>query len=356
MKIFFLIFAFAIIFYPQNVNSQIVKYSNDFLQIGGFSSEQAMAGSNFSSISGADAGFSNPARMFSGDYKVDFSYMHCNYFQSMANFDMAAAVIDTDSLTALGLTFLRFGVDDIQNTIYLFDSQGNINYDNISYFSAADYALIFSLSRRVKSFPGLSLGANIKLIYRMEGSFAKAYGFGFDIAASWQKRKFSASAVLKDVSTTFNFWSVNPSKFDSVYLSTGNSVPENKLEQTAPSLNIGASYYWNFYRFKLLTSAALQTFFDGERNMLLHSEFASADLKLGLELSYFDLFFLRFGLSDFQHNNRFTLSDKTTVNPSFGAGVSFFRFRFDYAFFASKSAGLNSNMFTLGIRLGAERH
>lgn len=351
MKFFFLLLTLTIYIAPKVAVSQVVKYSNDFLEIGGFSRTESLAGSDLASVSGCESVFGNPSRLFSDGCGADFAAMHNNYFQSMASFDILAAAVNADSLTALGISLSRFAVDDIQNTIGLFDEDGNMDYSRISYFSTSDYTLYIALSRKIRGLPFLSLGGNVKLIYRKQGPFAKAYGFGFDLAATCNFGKLAASAVLRDASTTFDFWSVDKSQFDSTFLFTGNSVPENSLEQRAPSLDLGFSYYIDIWRFRALAAFALSSYFEN-RSLLIHSRRLSLDPKFGLELSYQKLAFLRFGISDFQKAGNMLISKKFTSRPSFGAGISFMRFRFDYAFYATNSISLNSNVFTLGVKLG----
>ena len=63
---------------------------------------------------------------------------------------------------ALGLSMIRFGIDDIPNTLSLYEDDGSVNYDNIRPFSAADYAFLFSYAQKVKTDRGqLFLGGNI---------------------------------------------------------------------------------------------------------------------------------------------------------------------------------------------------
>ncbi|MBQ3656746.1 MAG: hypothetical protein II956_07870 [Bacteroidales bacterium] len=336
MKVFFLLFSFLAFLNLKNANCQIVRYANDFLLTGDFSALEATSGSKIAAISGSEAVFSNPSNLFFEDYKADFSIMHNNYFSSMANLDLFSASYKADTALYLGLGFLRFGVDDIQNTIYLFDNQGNMDYSRIKYFSVADYAAFLSVAKKWK---GFNFGCSMKLIYRHEGNFAKAYGFGFDIAATYQKKNFALSAVIKDVTTTFDFWSINQSAFDSVYLSTGNTVPENKLEQTAPSLILAAAYSKAVQKFNFSAFFATTLYY------------YTADLKFGTEVSYSDIVFLRFGLSDFQNDNNLTISKKFTVSPSFGIGVKFLRFRLDYAFKKQNAIEKTSNVFTIGVKI-----
>ncbi len=328
--------------------AQVVGNANDFLEIGGFAASQSLGNADGAHISGSEAGFCNPAGLSLDGGKWDFALLHNRYMGGLATQNMLAAACQTDSLTTFGATLVRVGVDDIQNTLHLFDSDGKINYDNISYFSVADYALYFSFGRQLKRVPALTIGGNVKLIYRHEGEFANAYGFGIDLAARYSRRWFSCAAVLRDATTTFDFWSVNESKFDSAYLATGNTVPESRLEQRSPSLMLSAAYRMQRGDFYTTAMAALRTYFGYNTQYIIHSNFASIDPCVGVELSYKDLVYVRGGISDFQHDSRLSISHKTSARPSIGAGLRLYGFRIDYAFFFSGSIGEGSNVVTLG--------
>src|SRR5690625_8043825 len=100
---------------------------------------------------------------------------------------------------------IRMGIDDIPNTLHLYGPDGKINYVNIRSFSVADYAFLFSYAREL----GDSLwrvGGNIKVIRRVLGSFAKAWGGGIDIAASYTGESFRCGAVVRDASSAVNSW------------------------------------------------------------------------------------------------------------------------------------------------------
>ena len=69
--------------------------------------------------------------------------MHAEYFSGIGQYDYGAIAIPIqDNKRTLGISFLRFAVDDIPNTLNLLDPSGAVNYNNISSFSAADYAVI----------------------------------------------------------------------------------------------------------------------------------------------------------------------------------------------------------------------
>ena len=72
------------------------------------------------------------------------SIMHSSYFANIASYDYGGFAMPLDDKSAVAISLIRFGVDDILNTTQLIDSQGNINYDNISLFSTADYGFTFS--------------------------------------------------------------------------------------------------------------------------------------------------------------------------------------------------------------------
>src|SRR5690606_40698654 len=106
--------------------------------------------------------------------------MHSSYFANIANYDYAAYAMPLDDRSAIGLSIIRFAVDDILNTTQLIDEQGNINYDRISLFSTADYGLTFSYARALP-IEGLNYGVNAKVIRRIIGNFASSWGFGLDL-------------------------------------------------------------------------------------------------------------------------------------------------------------------------------
>lgn len=77
------------------------------------------------------------------------SFMHSEYFAGIAKYDYGSfATSVQDNTAVIGASVLRFGVDDIPDTSELIDADGNINYDRVKKFSAADYAFIFSYARK----------------------------------------------------------------------------------------------------------------------------------------------------------------------------------------------------------------
>ncbi|MCH8547137.1 MAG: hypothetical protein LAT54_10425, partial [Cryomorphaceae bacterium] len=73
------------------------KYANEFLEIGVDARALAMGKSVVSSVSGAEAGYWNPAGLAGMEQNIDASLMHAEYFGSIANFDYAAVAAPIDN-------------------------------------------------------------------------------------------------------------------------------------------------------------------------------------------------------------------------------------------------------------------
>ena len=311
------------------------KYSNEFLSIGVGARSLGMSNSQVAISEDVTAGYWNPAGLISLKHKYEVAYMHSEYFGGIAKYDYAAVATQLDSTSSLAISYIRFGVDDIPDTRFLFDNNGVLNYDNVKYFSATDNAFLLSYAKRNFKVTGLSVGANFKIIYRNVGSFANAWGFGLDAGAKYNYKKIALGVVVRDVTSTYNFWSVNSSilNVNNVQLNTGNSVPGNSIELTLPRLILAGGYRFKFSeKIGLLTALDLNTTFDGKRNTLIKSKLASIDPSLGLEADYVKKIYIRAGVGNIQKvNKEFTTKQQLTINPNFGIGVKLNRFSIDYA-------------------------
>lgn len=314
-----------------SLNGQISTYSNDYLNIGTDASAMAKGNAAVAGISGVNAGYWNPAGLIGQNQRFEFSLMHANYFSGLANYDCLGISFKASDSLSMGLTILRFGVDDIPNTLELVDENGNVDYDRITYFSVADYAFLFSMARQTK-IAGLSLGGSAKFIYRHQGQFANAYGFGFDIGAQFQKKHWKFGAVLRDASSTFNLWVFNKEAFEEIFLSTENEIPENGLEISLPKLLTGVARTFRFNE-KITAQVEFNTdwYFDGKRNSIISINPVTLDPKIGFEIGYLKNVYIRAGLNNFQKFKDFNGSEKIKFQIAIGAGIQFFRISIDYA-------------------------
>src|SRR5258708_405378 len=229
-----------------SVAAQFTKYSNEFLNIGAGARGMSMASAQVASVSDGTAGYWNPAALANIRDNPQLNLMHAEYYAGVGKYDFANLVLPLkDNKRTIGLTVLRFAVDNIPNTIFLVQPDGTVNFDNITTFSSADYAFIFSLAQKADlgKDKHINFGMNAKIIHRIAGSFATAWGFGFDAATQIYGNRWKIGIVAKDVTTTFNAWSYTlDQQIREVFYQTANEIPGKSTELTAPQLIVGGSY------------------------------------------------------------------------------------------------------------------
>ncbi len=329
------------------------KYSNEFLNIGIGARALGMSNTVLTSTNDVTSGYWNPTGLCSVSSDLQIGLMHSEYFAGIAKYDYGGISKKLDSTSGFSLSFIRFGVDNIPNTTELIDAQGNINYDRISYFSAADMAFLFSYGKKLKS--GLILGGSAKVIHRKVGDFAQAWGFGIDFSAAYNYKSWQFAVLGRDITSTFNAWSYNLSDaMLETFVLTGNEIPVNGLEITLPRIIIGASRKFDFNEsFSLLAEINSDITTDGMRNVLISSSPFSVDPHLGLELDFRNIVYLRGGVGNIQKVTEITGKTVTTFQPNIGLGIQIKGIAIDYALtdIGDASVALYSNVFSLRFNL-----
>ena len=311
--------------------AQSAKYSNEFLRLGMGAQSFGMAGSVLTEDGSAESAYWNPSNLVSMKDTAQASFMHSNYYNGIANYNTASFALKLNTKSAVALSVIRFGVDDIMNTTQLIDDQGNVDYDRISLFSAADYALLGTYSKRT-AIPGLSVGANIKLIYRQIGSFANAFGMGTDVAATYKTDKMTYAFVVSDLTTSFASWSFSDNSLNDKLIELGQDPIENGTEYTLPHVKMAIGREFNFKnKMGLKAEFGTNVFFDGERNASISSSTFTLEPNLGLELNYNRIVYLRTGVNNFQTYTDFG-KEKLSFQPSIGMGAHYKSFQIDYGF------------------------
>ncbi|MDN3607905.1 PorV/PorQ family protein [Kaistella yonginensis] len=358
-KLFFAAFLSSAVF----AEAQIVrKYSNEFLNIGAGARGLAMGGAVISNQNDVYAPMWNPAGLLGIDRDWQGAAMHAEYFESIAKYDYIAFAKPLDNNGGVfAISIVRLGVDNILNTTQLIDPEGNIDYDKITSFSQSDYAALFSFAFNPGGNQKLDVGVNAKLVYRNVGKFASGYGFGFDLGAIYHSDSgWNYGAVMKDITTTVNFWTVNQKELSTIVNGEEfNPAPKDKMELTMPKLNLGMSRNFEINRdLELMPEAGINVDF-AKTAAVISTDFASITPYAGAELKFQDMIFVRVGLNRFQTVTDIeNLKRKVSFQPSAGIGIKYQGLTLDYAITNSGVGGSNfySNFFSLKLDMGDFRN
>ncbi len=333
------------------------KYSNEFMNIGVDAAALAMSGSVTATSNDVNSGYWNPAGLVHLEDNA-LALMHSSYFANIANYNYVAFAMPLDDRSAIGLSVIRFGVDDILDTTKLIDQQGNINYDRINLFSAVDYGVTFSYARKLP-IPGLNYGVNAKVIRRIIGDFASSWGFGFDLGIQFETKNWQFGLMARDITTTFNAWAFEQDRLEDIQ----NAIPGENQEEpetnelTLPKLQLGMAKSFIFdYDYSLKTELDLIVRFE-QNNDIISTSFASITPAFGFEFGYIDLVYLRGGVGNFQNELEFDNTKKLSFQPNLGLGFKYNGVSIDYAItdIGDQSVALYSNVFSLKIDLGLFR-
>src|SRR5690554_2159851 len=327
------------------------KYSNEFMNIGVDAAALGMANAVTAHSADVNSGYWNPAGLVHVEDK-QLALMHSSYFESIANYDYIGFAMPIDDKSALGISLIRFAVDDILNTTQLIDADGNINYNRISLFSTADYGITFSYARRLP-LDGLNYGVNAKVIRRIIGDFASSWGFGLDAAVQFRTDNWMFGIMARDITTTFNAWSIDEEKFAEIKGAVegqNQELPET-TEITIPKLQLGVARKFVYrHDFTLLAEVDLNFRF-AETNDVISTSFASITPALGLEFAYIEMVYVRAGVGNFQNTKQLDGSDSVGFQPNIGVGFKYKGIHVDYALtdIGDQSVALYSNVFSLKL-------
>lgn len=280
------------------------KYAGEFLYSGVGSRSMGLGGAYVAVANDVTAGFWNPAGLIDAP-GFQAQFMHAQQFMSSIQYDYLAASNHFENGSAIGLSVIRLGTDDIPDTRKALNGISiaeGLDYSKITYFNVADYAFLFSYARRYSN--NLAYGVNIKLIYR-DFYDESAYGLGFDLGIRYHVMpNLVVGVAARDITTTVMAWSTN------------------EKEYITPSLRPGIAYKLEFPSIRLYVQPSM------DLGMLFESRKEAAQLNIGVlsvdsfwgvEIGYSRNAFLRFGYDDL---NRFNA----------GAGLHINRLGVDYSY------------------------
>ncbi len=338
----------------QTVFSQ--KYSNEFLAIGVGARAHGMSGAQTAFVNDISAAYWNPAGLSEIEAPFQVGAMHAEWFAGVGQYDYLSfgESLNRDHKSYLAFSLIRLGIDNIPYTINLVNTDGTINYENVTEFSAADYALFGSYGRKLKN-PAFSVGGSVKVVRRVIGSIGSAWGFGADLGAQYRKGNVMIGVMGRDLTTTFNAWSFNLTEREkAVFDSTKNEIPVSNTEITKPRFIFGGAYKVRLgQKVTMMPAIDLEWTTDGQRNVLINSKSINIDPRIGLETDYDGFVQLRLGIANFQRVKDDFNPDKEnlTFQPNFGVGLRLGRIQLDYALtdIGNQSAVAYSHIFSLKL-------
>ena len=327
------------------------------MNIGVDAAALGMSGAVSATTNDVNSGFWNPAGLVHIEDHA-LALMHSSYFANIANYNYVGFAMPVDDRSVIGISMIRFGVDDILDTTQLIDQQGTINYDRINLFSAVDYGFTFSYARKLP-ISGLNYGVNAKIIRRIIGDFASSWGFGLDLGIQFDYNDWKFGLMARDITTTFNSWTFDEGRLQDIQsaIPGQNQEEPEATELTLPKLQLGIAKTFIFdYDYSLKAEIDLICRFK-QNNDLISTSFVSINPAIGFEFGYIDKVYLRGGVGNFQNELQFDNSESLTFQPNLGVGFKYNGISIDYAItdIGDQSVALYSNVFSLKIDLGIFR-
>jgi hypothetical protein len=283
--------------------------------------------------------------------------MHANWFGGLSNYDYMSISkrLNADKKAYGSLSLIRMSVDNIPNTFNLVQADGSVNYDNVKFFSASDYAMLLSYGRAVGNSGKMTLGGTVKVLHRSIGSFGGAWGFGADFGLKYKvSNNFIFALNAKDITTTFNTWSFEFTEEEkNILAATGNDIPVSSTEIALPRLVAGFAHIMGGSRFSLLSELNLNISTNGTKAGLVSSDKFAIDPTIGFEAGFSGKAFIRLGLGNIQRVINPEAIDQRVIDiqPNVGLGLSFGRLKIDYALANVGNVGgtLASHIFSLSL-------
>ena len=261
------------------------KYTADFLTLGVGGRVLAMGGAGTALSADAYAPYWNSAAL--GELtRYEVSFMHSTLNGEDA-YDFASYIHPIKGRGAIGVSWLRVGVDDIPITGLPVASRpiGATNRPEvIGTFNNTDNAFLFASGWRLPSLYGMDLrvGGTLKLLYMSGYRSTNAIGGGADIGFiamtnPEKSHQLTLGLQASDAFQTKLYWNTPPPSADLT----------SHTETVDPTLKIGIATTHKLSVFRSALILALDTYIKN-----------GVELHAGVEWTLFDLLALRIGLAE----------------------------------------------------------
>ena len=273
------------------------RYTADFLTLGVGARALAMGGAGTAVSDNAYAPYWNAAGL-GGLQRYEISFMHSTLNGEDA-YDFVSYIHPLKERGALGISWLRVGVDDIPITSLPVVSRpvGPSNRPEVvGSFNSTDNAFLLSQGWRLPAVRGihLRLGGTLKLLYMSGYRTTNAIGGGADvgfIAMTAPERSYQLLFGLQasDIFTTRLYWNTPPPSEDET----------SHTETVLPQVKVGIAGIQKLPVFQSTILLALDIYLQNRGGSTVEaSQGSPLELHAGAEWTLFDLLALRIGVAE----------------------------------------------------------
>lgn len=316
-SIYYLLILFVLIVFISSAYSA-EKYAGEFLNIGVGARALGMGGSFVAIADDATTAYWNPAGL--GNIRnTEIAFMHAGMF-GLDNYDFVNCIQPISKTSALGLSWIRLGIDDIPITGL--SKPGDMSASNrpviVGYMQDTENAFIFSYGKKIKS-PiqitdfDVTIGGSTKFIYNsVSGIQRNAIGFGGDLGLFCKK---TLSTTKDEDKKAFISFGTTAQDFFKTRIIWNTTSSPSHTDIIQPNIKIGIAYS----QFISKISSRMTFTMDANTRYGLETNY-------GIEYNLGNLLSLRAGIQ----NNDFTAG--AGLNIAFARGDSELSFLIDYAF------------------------
>lgn len=321
------------------------KYGSDFLSIGAGARALGMGSAYTAVADEVTAAYWNPAGLV-GITGYQGSYMHSERFSGVVSYDYAGFAMPVHDKGVLALSVFRQGVDNIKNTLNLYNEANGVpDPSQITMFSATDMAVYLTYANTFRS---MNYGVSAKVVQSKLGPFADAWGYSLDLGVQKRNEQFSWGVNVMDITTLMKFWSVDQEALANIGDIFGDEIPVGQNERTLPTVKAGVAKQFFLPDLVVTAAADVDMRFEGRQSFYLNAGDISFEPGIGAEFTYKEIVHIRAGLTQFSTD---TLSSKLYVNPTVGAGVSIGMVNVDYGFSRSPFDLGNTHRVSLSVAI-----
>ena len=311
------------------------KYGGDFLSLGAGARGLAMGEAQGAVSQDATSPFWNVAGLSQVEIPETI-WMRSERFGGILSRDYAAIAFPVESGRVLALSWLRQGVNGVQNTLNAWDPERQSPIANaagaISTFNVSDQAIFLSYAQPLdRSWFGAvwTTGVSLKFISHKVGPFANAWGTGIDVGLQGRSDRWSAGLHVNDLFPMLKFWRYDQQELEPLESVYGDVLPSSTKESVRPSAKLSLAREQSLGAvFSLLVVSDVVIHLENRRAYSLNIGGMSVEPHLGFELTAWEWAHLRWGLSDLVVPQE----GSATWTPAVGVGIETGRVVVDYAF------------------------